>query len=188
MELREEHQGNTYLMLLADTTFHHKGLQKVGKGNFVLKRMNLLGKKADTFGHVVGEHVRLGPKIGETVKGKLSLEARVFLVGGLEKIFKQLFSFREGEKFLKACQCYLSTTTGPIAVLLFISSEKVVVQVEKIKGVNQSENMKKPLQKYMEIVTVDGFDIWFMGFLNYHKAFKCLQQAISQRQDDVDTF
>lgn len=27
-----------------------------GKGNFVLKRMNLLGKKADTFGHVVGEH------------------------------------------------------------------------------------------------------------------------------------
>ncbi|MFQ6630038.1 hypothetical protein Gotur_007515 [Gossypium turneri] len=156
MELREEHQGNTYLMLLADTTFHHKALQKVGKGNFVLKRMNLLGKKADTFGHVVGEHVRLGPKISETVKGKLSLEARVFLVGGLEKIFKQLFSFREGEKFLKACQW--------------------------------SENMKKPLQKYMEIVTVDGFDIWFMGFLNYHKAFKCLQQAISQRLDDVDTF
>ncbi|MBA0556855.1 hypothetical protein Golob_026925 [Gossypium lobatum] len=125
MELREEHQGNTYLMLLVDTTFHHKGLQKVGKGNFVLKRMNLLGKKADTFGHVVGEHVRLGPKVSETVKGKLSLEARVFLVGGLEKIFKQLFSFREGEKFLKACQCYLSTTTGPVAVLLFISSEKV---------------------------------------------------------------
>ncbi|XP_040957313.1 putative GEM-like protein 8 isoform X1 [Gossypium hirsutum] len=96
-----------------------------GKGNFVLKRMNLRGKKAETFGHVVGEHVRLGPKISETVKGKLSLGARVFLVGGLEKIFKQLFSFREGEKFLKACQCYLSTTTGPIAVLLFISSEKV---------------------------------------------------------------
>ncbi|MBA0854782.1 hypothetical protein Goshw_004878, partial [Gossypium schwendimanii] len=94
------------------------------KGNFVLKRMNLLGKKADTLGHVVGEHVRLGPKISETVKGKSSLEARVFLVGGLEKIFKQLFSFR-GEKFLKACQCYLSTTTGPVAVLLFISSEKV---------------------------------------------------------------
>ncbi|MBA0738936.1 hypothetical protein Gogos_012249 [Gossypium gossypioides] len=53
--------------------------------------------------------VRLGPKISETVKGKLSLEARVFLVGGSEKIFKQLFSFREGEKFLKACQCYFSS-------------------------------------------------------------------------------
>nr|KJB79816.1 hypothetical protein B456_013G068200 [Gossypium raimondii] len=49
-------------------------------------------------------------------------------------------------------------------------------------GVNESENMKKTSQKYMEIVTVDDFQFWFMGFLNYHKAFKYLQQAIiSQR-------
>ncbi|XVF67042.1 hypothetical protein PTKIN_Ptkin10aG0089300 [Pterospermum kingtungense] len=180
-----------------------------GKGNFVLKRMNKLGKKADTFAHGVREHVRLGPKITETVKGKLSLGARILQVGGVEKIFKQLFSVTEGEKLLKACQCYLSTTAGPIAGLLFISSEKVafcsdrsikipcpngellrvhykvLIPLEKIKRVNQSENMKKPSQKYMEIVTVDNFDFWFMGFLNYQKAFKYLQQAISQRLDDV---
>ncbi|OMO78148.1 FH interacting protein 1 [Corchorus capsularis] len=169
-----------------------------GKGNFVLKRMN-------KFAHGVREHVRLGPKITETVKGKLSLGARILQVGGVEKIFKQLFSVREGEKLLKACQCYLSTTAGPIAGLLFISSEKiafcsersikipspdgellrvhykVLIPLEKIKEVNQSVNMKKPSQKYMEIVTVDGFDFWFMGFLNYQKALKYLQQAISQR-------
>ena len=69
--------------------------------------------------------VRLGPKITETVKGKLSLGARILQVGGVEKIFKQLFSVGEGEKLLKACQCYLSTTAGPIAGLLFISSQKV---------------------------------------------------------------
>ncbi|XVE66401.1 hypothetical protein DITRI_Ditri08aG0077400 [Diplodiscus trichospermus] len=179
------------------------------KGNFVLKRMNKLGKKADTFAQGVREHVRLGPKITETVKGKLSLGARILQVGGVEKIFKQLFSVREGEKLLKACQCYLSTTAGPIAGLLFISSEKVafcsdrsikipspngelvrvhykvLIPLEKIKGVNQSENMKKPSQKYIDIVTVDDFDFWFMGFLNYQKAFKYLQQAISQRLDDV---
>ncbi|XP_022726203.1 putative GEM-like protein 8 [Durio zibethinus] len=174
------------------------------KGNFVLKRMNKLRKKADTFAHGVREHVRLGPKITETVKGKLSLGARILQVGGVEKIFKQLFSVREGEKLLKACQCYLSTTTGPIAGLLFISSQKVafcsdrsikipspngellrvnykvLIPLEKIKGVNQSENMEKPSPKYMEIVTVDDFDFWFMGFLNYQKAFKYLQQAISK--------
>ncbi|XP_022762444.1 putative GEM-like protein 8 [Durio zibethinus] len=179
------------------------------KGNFVFKRMNKLGKKADTFANGVREHVRLGPKITETVKGKLSLGARILQVGGVEKIFKQLFSVREGEKLLKACQCYLSTTAGPIAGLLFISSAKVafcsdrsikipspngeflrvhykvLIPLEKIKGVNQSENMKRPSQKYMEIVTVDDFDFWFMGFLNYQKAFKYLQQAISQRLDDV---
>ncbi|KAH7521229.1 hypothetical protein FEM48_Zijuj07G0011000 [Ziziphus jujuba var. spinosa] len=170
----------------------------------VLKRMNKLGKKADSFAHGVKEHVKLGPKISETVKGKLSLGARILQVGGVEKIFKQLFSVGEEEKLLKASQCYLSTTAGPIAGLLFTSNEKiafcseksikfssptgelirirykVVIPLSKIKRVNQSENVKKPSQKYMEIVTVDNFDFWFMGFVNYKKAFKYLQQALSQ--------
>lgn len=58
---------------------------------------------------------------------------------------------------------------------------QVLIPLEKIKGVNQSENMKKPSQKYMEIVTVDDFDFWFMGFVNYQKAFKYLEQAIFQK-------
>ncbi|PON68194.1 GRAM domain containing protein [Parasponia andersonii] len=177
---------------------------KRSKVDSVLNRMNKLGKKADIFAHGIKEHVRLGPKITETVKGKLSLGARILQVGGVEKIFKQLFSAREGEKLLKASQCYLSTTAGPIAGLLFISTDKiafcseksikfsspngelirarykVVIPVNKIKGANQSENVKKPAQKYIEIVTVDNFDFWFMGFLNYQKAFKYLQQAVSQ--------
>jgi len=69
--------------------------------------------------------VRLGPKITDTVKGKLSMGARILQVGGVEKVFMQLFSVGEGEKLLKASQCYLSTTSGPIAGLLFISTEKV---------------------------------------------------------------
>jgi hypothetical protein len=75
--------------------------------------------------------VRLGPKITETVKGKLSLGARVLQVGGMDKIFRQLFSVREGEKLLKASQCYISTTAGPIAGLLFISADKVAFCSER---------------------------------------------------------
>ncbi|GLT87138.1 hypothetical protein SLE2022_052370 [Rubroshorea leprosula] len=181
---------------------------KRSKVHLVLKRMNKLGKKADSFANGVREHVRLGPKITETVKGKLSLGARILQVGGVKKVFKQLFSAREGERLLKACQCYLSTTAGPIAGLLFISTEKVafcsersikmpspngellrarykvIIPIVKIKRVNQSENIEKSSQKYMEIVTVDDFDFWFMGFLNYQKAFNCIQQAISYRFDD----
>ncbi|KAE8733743.1 GEM-like protein 4 [Hibiscus syriacus] len=183
---------------------------RTSKGNFLLRRMNKLGKKADSFAHGIREHVRLGPKISETVKGKLSLGARIVQGGGVEKVFKQLFSLGEGEKLVKACQCYLSTTSGPIAGLLFISSAKVafcsdrsiklsspngeflrvhytvLIPLEKIHGVNESENVKKPWQKYMEIVTVDGFDFRFMGFLNYQKAFKYLQQAISRGLEDVE--
>ncbi|XP_031274915.1 GEM-like protein 4 [Pistacia vera] len=182
---------------------------KQRKVDSVLRTMNKLGKKADNFANGVREHVRLAPKITETVKGKLSLGAKILQLGGVEKIFKQLFSVREGEKLLKASQCYMSTTAGPIAGLLFISTDKVafcserslkfyskngeivrvhykvLIPLEKIKRVHQSLNMKKPSQKYMEICTVDDFDFWFMGFLNYEKAFKNLKQAISQNMDDV---
>ncbi|XP_043716734.1 putative GEM-like protein 8 isoform X1 [Telopea speciosissima] len=166
--------------------------------------INKLGKKADSFTHGVREHVRLGPKVSATVKGKLRLGARFLQKGGVEKLFKQIFSVREGEKLLNASQCYLSTTAGPIAGILFISTEnvafcsersvtftlptqelirtpyKVMIPLTKIKGANQSENVNNPNQKYIQVVTVDKFEFWFMGFLIYQKAFKYIQQAISQ--------
>ncbi|CAI0444098.1 unnamed protein product [Linum tenue] len=143
--------------------------------------------------------VKLGNKISETLKGKLTLGARILQVGGVKKVFRQFFSVSEGERLLKACQCYLSTTSGPIAGLLFISTHKlafcsersiqlsspegksirvhykVVIPLEKIESANQSENAKK----YMQVVTEDSFDFLFMGFLSYKKAFKYVEQAMS---------
>ncbi|GMH10892.1 hypothetical protein Nepgr_012733 [Nepenthes gracilis] len=148
--------------------------------------------------------LRLGPNISETVRGKLSLGVQILQAGGMEKIFRRIFSVREGEMLVKASQCYLSTTAGPISGMLFISTEKVafrsdrsikfsspdghsiryhykvVIPLRKIKRTNQSENVKPPSQKYLQIVTNDNFEFWFMGFLNYKKTFKCLHQAISQ--------
>ncbi|KAJ6774905.1 GEM-LIKE PROTEIN 2 [Salix purpurea] len=97
---------------------------KQTKKDSILERMNKLGKKADSFANGVREHVRLGSKITETVKGKLSLGAKILQEGGVEKTFKQLFAVSEDEKLLKASQSYLSTTAGPIAGLLFISNQK----------------------------------------------------------------
>ena len=64
--------------------------------------------------------------ISETVKRKLSLGARILQVGGVEKVFKQFFSVREGERLLK-----VSTTSGPLAGLLFISTDKVAFCSER---------------------------------------------------------
>ncbi|KAL9393683.1 hypothetical protein Peur_012968 [Populus x canadensis] len=179
---------------------------KQNKTDSLLKRMNKLGKKADKFAHGIREHVKLGTRITETLIGKLSLGARIIKVGGVKKVFRQLFGVSEGERLLKVCQCYLSTTAGPIAGLLFTSTEKiafcsersiklsspegkltrihykVVIPLRKVKTANQSENVKKPSEKYIEIVTVDDFDFWFMGFFSCQKAFKSLQQAITQKQ------
>ncbi|XP_028108644.1 GEM-like protein 4 [Camellia sinensis] len=98
---------------------------------YKVDRMNKLGGKADNLENGIREHVSLGPKISETVKGKLNFGAKIIRVGGVEKIFKHNFSIREGEKLSKASQCYLSTTAGPIAGLLFISTYKVAFRSER---------------------------------------------------------
>lgn len=57
---------------------------------------------------------------------------------------------------------------------------QVAIPLKKIMRVNQSENVQKPKQKYIEIVTVDKFDFWFMGVFKHQKTLKYLEQAISQ--------
>ncbi|GAB4839642.1 hypothetical protein Ancab_029167 [Ancistrocladus abbreviatus] len=146
----------------------------------------------------------LGPRISETLKGKLHLGVKLLQVGSVDKMFRRNFSVGEGEQLLKASQCCLSTTAGPIAGRLFISTDKlafcsdramkfssptgdsvgfhykVVIPLRKIKRANQSENVMKPSHKYLQLVTTDDFEFWFMGFLNYKKTLKCMHQTISQ--------
>ena len=139
------------------------------------------------------------------MKRRFSLGARLLHIGNTEKLFKRVYSLSEGEQLLEAFRCCLSTTAGPIAGLLFISTEKlafcsdksvvmltsptgesarfrykVVIPFRKIQRVSQSQNAKKTSQKYLQVVTMDDFEFWFMGFLSYKKMFKCIQCAISQ--------
>ncbi|MCI04144.1 GRAM domain protein/ABA-responsive-like protein, partial [Trifolium medium] len=83
-----------------------------------------LGRKPDSLTRRVQEHVRLGANVSKTIKRTLSLGAQVLQVGGVEKVFMQYFNVSEGERLLKVSHCYLSTTSGPLAGLLFISTKK----------------------------------------------------------------
>ncbi|GKC28359.1 GEM-like protein 4, partial [Tanacetum coccineum] len=147
--------------------------------------------------------LKMGPKLSETLKGKVRLGARIIQLGGRENIFKEVFRVSEGEKLLKASQCYLSMTSGPIAGILFISTKKVafysdrsitlpscnrdlirepykvVIPTNKIKEANRRENAQNPPQKCIHIVTDDSIELWFMGFIRYEKAFHNLEKARS---------
>ncbi|KAL3342627.1 hypothetical protein AABB24_026579 [Solanum stoloniferum] len=164
----------------------------------VIIQKRKLGKKAKSYAYRIREHVKLGSKFSETVKGKLKI-----VKGGRRNIFRHMFNVNDGEKLLKASQCYLYTTAGPIAGIIFISTDKitfcserpiavpfpsggilrtpykVVIPVPKIKRAHPSVNENKPSQKYIEIVTEDNFEFWFMGFVRYEKAFLNLQKVIS---------
>nr|GEV19753.1 hypothetical protein [Tanacetum cinerariifolium] len=140
-----------------------------------------------------------GPKIIDIVKHKLS-----YLPLGREgKTFRKTFSTTDSEKLLNASRCYLYTTAGPIAGILFVSTErvgfcsdrslkiysttgellkfqyKVSIPLSKIKGVEESMNMKKPSKKYVELVTDDSFNFWFLGFSSHKKTLRYLRQTIS---------
>ncbi|CAA7023444.1 unnamed protein product [Microthlaspi erraticum] len=54
-------------------------------------KMTLQKKKTDGFTHGDRDQAKLGPKLTEKVKRKLSLGARILQMGGLEKIYQKLF-------------------------------------------------------------------------------------------------
>ncbi|XP_039135463.1 putative GEM-like protein 8 [Dioscorea cayenensis subsp. rotundata] len=172
--------------------------------NSVINHIIKLSKRADSYAQGIRDHVSLGPKISETVKGKLRLGTRILQARGLERVFRKSFNVGEDEKLIKAFQCHLSTSAGPIAGLLYISTEKiafhsdmsfrftsskgntlksyykVLIPLGRIKRANPSENGSRPNQKYIQIVTEDEFEFWFMGFLSYQRSFKYLQHAITE--------
>ncbi|XP_068503074.1 putative GEM-like protein 8 [Phaseolus vulgaris] len=159
--------------------------------------------KSSSFTCRIHDHVKMGPNLSEILKGKLSLGARIIQEGGRGNIFKNVFGMQEKEQLLKASQCYLYTTAGPIAGVLFISTEKVafyserpitfssvtgelarapykvLIPIGRIKEVNESQNVNNVEQKYIEIVTEDDSEFWFLGFLRFEKALKNLNKAIS---------
>ncbi|MFS7968186.1 putative GEM-like protein [Helianthus anomalus] len=161
-------------------------------------------RNSSNFAYRVRDHVKMGPKLSETLKGKLRLGAKIIQKGGRENIFKEVFGANDGEKLLKASQCYLSTSAGPIAGILFISTQKlafcsersiklrssngdlirnpykVLIPTNKIKESNERENVENPTQKYIQIVTDDDFEFWFMGFVRYEKAFQNLRKVVSK--------
>ncbi|KAK1438015.1 hypothetical protein QVD17_03816 [Tagetes erecta] len=148
-------------------------------------------------------HVRLGPKLMETVKHKLSNCAKILPLGRERKIFGKSFGISDCEKLLHASRCSIYTTAGAITGILFVSNErvgfrsdrsiktysaegdvlkfqyKVSIPLGKIKRVEESMDVTRPSNKYVELVTVDDFSFWFLGFQDYKKTLTSLRKTIN---------
>jgi hypothetical protein len=57
---------------------------------------------------------------------------------------------------------------------------QVLIPAKRIKTASVRENVYNPDDKYIDVVTVDGFDFWFMGFVSYEKSFRYLLNVISE--------
>lgn len=57
--------------------------------------------------------------------------------------------------------------------------KQVVIPLRQLRSVSPSKSQVNPAEKYIQIVSVDNHEFWFMGFLNYDSAVKHLQEALS---------
>lgn len=165
------------------------------------KKFEEVAKKAEEAAGNIWQHLKTGPNMADTAWGKISQGTKLLTGGGFEQVFRQMFETLPDEKLLKSYACYLSTSSGPVAGTLYISTKKiafcsdrplsyqsspgqtawsyykVVIPLDKLQAVNASSNPNNPAEKYIQIVTVDNHEFWFMGFVNYDKAVKNLQEA-----------
>ncbi|KAF7836645.1 GEM-like protein 1 [Senna tora] len=145
---------------------------------------------------------RLSSNPADAAMARLVQGTKVLTQGGHDRMFQNTFGILQGEKFLKQYACYISTVSGPIIGTLYISNKrlafcsdyplyhypfslqgqsiyyKVVVEVDQLSRVTPSTNRLNPLEKYIMVVTVDGYEFIFMGFIAYDKALKTISEAL----------
>ncbi|CAH1414685.1 unnamed protein product [Lactuca virosa] len=157
---------------------HDTGVEiKSTKGSLLSKPYDPCHSISSTTSKINGieREASSSPKLIEIMKQKLSHGAQMIQLGSTPgKIFRKTFGIREEEKLLQASQCYLYTTAGELLKFQY----KVSIPLGKIKGVRESMNTKRRSYNYVEVVTVDDFSFWFLGFVNYKKTLRYLHHAI----------
>ncbi|WOL02769.1 hypothetical protein Cni_G11488 [Canna indica] len=118
-------------------------------GNFG-KRVNEAAKKTEDFAENFWQHYGL-------VDEDISKTLLIRMVKILSCIDEQK------QEFVKLVEHLLST---------------VVIPLNQLRSVNPSASKAKPGEKYIQVVSIDSHEFWFMGFVNYDSAVKNLQEAV----------
>ncbi|XP_043716616.1 GEM-like protein 1 [Telopea speciosissima] len=166
------------------------------------KQVEGCAKKAEGVTENVWHHLKTSPSFTDAAMARLAQGTKVLAEGGHEKVFQQTFQLLPEEKLLKPYACYLSSSSGPVIGTLYLSNKrvafcsdnplcyypapgqkewlyyKVAVLLDQLVAVNPSFNRMNPSEKYIEVVTADGHEFWFMGFVSYDKALKNLTEAL----------
>lgn len=158
-------------------------------------------KKAGDLAGNTWQHLKTAPSVTDAAVGRIAQGTKVIAEGGYEKVFRQSFETVPEEKLLKSYACYLSTSAGPVMGVMYLSTAKlafcsdnplsykngeetqwsyykVVIPMYQLKAVNPSASKVNKAEKYIQVISVDNHEFWFMGFVNYDNAVKHLQGAL----------
>ncbi|KAF9600335.1 hypothetical protein IFM89_007053 [Coptis chinensis] len=168
------------------------------------KKVDEATKKAGDLAGNVWQHLKTAPSVTDAAMGRIAQSTKVLAEGGYDKIFQQTFETVPEEQLLKSYACYLSTSAGPVMGILYLSTAKlafssdsplsykegdktewsyykVVIPLHQFKAINTSASKANPAEKYIQIISVDNHEFWYMGFVNYDNAVNSLQEALQTR-------
>ncbi|CAL0310190.1 unnamed protein product [Lupinus luteus] len=174
------------------------------------KRIEKATTQAEIIADNLWNHIRISSNPADAAMARLVQGTKVLTNGGSDKLFQQTFGIFSGEKLLKPYACYISTASGPVIGTLYVSTKrfafcsdypvchhpfslqhnciyyKVVLRLDQLGTVSPTTNRLNPKEKYIQIVTVDGYEFFFMGFVSYDKALKTLNEALQQHGNHSD--
>ncbi|KAG6533684.1 GEM-like protein 1 [Zingiber officinale] len=176
----------------ADTV--REALGKLGK------KVSEAAKKTEGLAGDVWQHLKTGPSVADAAMGRIGQISKVIAEGGYEKVFQQSFEILPEEKLKTTYACYLSTSAGPVMGVLYLSTAKlafcsdnplsykvgdktewsyykVAVPLHQLRSINPVTSTANAGEKYIQVVSIDNHEFWFMGFVNYDSAVKNLLQA-----------
>ncbi|EHA8586402.1 GLABRA2 expression modulator [Cocos nucifera] len=170
------------------------------------KKMGEAAKRAEDLSKNTWQHLKTGPSFAEAAMGRIAQGTKVIAEGGYEKIFRQTFDTVPEEQLKKCYACYLSTSAGPVMGILYLSTAKlafcsdnplsykvgdqtewsyykVVIPLHQLRAANPSVSKVNSAEKYIQVISIDSHEFWFMGFVNYDGAAKSLQEALQAAQN-----
>ncbi|KAL4364178.1 hypothetical protein GQ457_04G030000 [Hibiscus cannabinus] len=183
-----------------------------GRRVTICDALSRCGKKIEDLADNFWNHLRVSPSITDAAVARLAQGTKLLTEGGHDRLFQQTFQTLPGEKLLHSYVCYLSTSSGPVIGTLYISTKrvafcsdhplcyydspgyqqwmyyKVVIELDKLTAVNPSANRLNPSEKYIHMITRDGYEFWFMGFISYDKALKSLTEALQRNRHASQLF
>lgn len=169
-------------------------------GKWGKKAAEATNKAQDLAGNM-WQHLKTSPSIADAAVARIAQQTKVIAEGGYERVFRQTFEALPEEQLQNWYACYLSTSAGPVMGTLYMSTAKlafcsdnplsykvgertewsyykVVIPLHQLKAVNPSKSKANASEKYIQIISVDTHEFWFMGFVTYDSAVKNLLQAL----------
>ncbi|KAK4417106.1 GLABRA2 expression modulator [Sesamum alatum] len=166
------------------------------------KKVGEATKMAEDFAGNTWQHLKTSPSLADGALGRIAHGTKVLAEGGYEKMFRQTFETVSSDEQLKdSYACYLSTSAGPVMGVLYVSTAKlafcsdnplpyqngdntewsyykIVIPLHQLKAVNPSASRTNPAEKYIQLISVDNHEFWYMGFLSYAGAVTSLQGSL----------